>query len=97
MATPLTKNRIPIIKNNTTIYSFSPYSPLQCGLHHGAAAGVPTVPPNCTVVSLGGNDVNFYMPPKLEQVTQRIYPYMGHTINEDELAQARVLIAGVIG
>jgi predicted esterase len=31
------------------------------------------------------------------QVTERIYPAMGHTVNEDELAQVRALLKGLPG
>ena len=59
-------------------------------------------------IFIGCSDVDFHIPLERDeetavlfsslgsQVTKKIYPNMGHTINEDELAQARALIAGVI-
>ena len=67
----------------------------------GSLAGTP--------VFLGCSDVDFHIPKERVaesaavlrrlggDVTVRLYPNMGHTVNADELAAVRVLMAGVIG
>ncbi len=61
-----------------------------------------------TPVFLGCSDVDFHIPKgRVEQsaevlrqlggdVTIRLYPGMGHTVNEDELAAVRIMIQGLI-
>jgi len=69
--------------------------------HQRSLSGLP--------IFLGCSDIDFYVPRErvllsaraLEDmgasVTTILYPDMGHTINEDELSQARVLISTVVG
>lgn len=61
-----------------------------------------------TPIFIGCSDVDAHIPLKRVQestqvlrelganVTERIYPNMGHTINQDELDHARTLLAGVV-
>lgn len=61
-----------------------------------------------TPVFLGCSDVDFHIPKERVQhsaevlqqlggnVTVRLYPNMGHTVNEDELATVRAMMAGVV-
>ena len=61
-----------------------------------------------TPVFLGCSDIDFHIPKErveltaevLEglggKVTMRLYPGMGHTVNEDELTFGRVLVAGIL-
>jgi predicted esterase len=67
----------------------------------GSLAGTP--------IFLGCSDVDFHIPKeRVEEsaavlrrlgadVTMRLYPNMGHTINADELAAVRALMAGITG
>jgi phospholipase/carboxylesterase len=67
----------------------------------GSLAGTP--------VFLGCSDVDFHIPKERVEdtaavlrrlggdVTMRLYPNMGHTVNADELAAVRALMAGVTG
>lgn len=61
-----------------------------------------------TPVFLGCSDVDFHIPKERVQhsaevlqqlgghVTARLYPNMGHTVNEDELEAVRAMMAGVV-
>ncbi|MBZ0284139.1 MAG: dienelactone hydrolase family protein [Anaerolineae bacterium] len=61
-----------------------------------------------TPVFLGCSDVDFHIPKERVQhsaevlqqlggnVTARLYPNMGHTVNEDELAAVRTMMVGVV-
>ena len=67
--------------------------------YEGSLAGTP--------VFLGCSDMDFHVPRELvdqtaevmrkrgADVTERIYPNMGHTVNEDELEHVRAVLAGV--
>ncbi len=69
--------------------------------YHGSLAGTP--------IFVGCSDVDFHIPlQRVEEtaevltdlggvVTKKIYPSMGHTINQDEIDQARDIVAGVAG
>lgn len=62
-----------------------------------------------TPVFLGCSDIDSHVPPERvieseevfgrmgAEVTKRIYPGMGHTVNEDEIAFARDLLRGLTG